>query len=275
MMILPEPIPKLVRSDIRAAVAGIGRDECRFLVDTYYQIQEYRKATANQTRAAAQGKEPAQFIGWVFNSLEMVEETIRKGLDDFTTNDPVGRWAKSITGIGPVISAGLLAHIDIEKAPTVGHIWRFAGYDPTVEWKKGQKRPWNADLKTLCWKIGESFVKFSNNPNDFYGRFYRSRKQLEESRNAEGTYAAQAALKLERFKIGADTQARAHYESGKLPPGHIHARCKRYAVKLFLAHWHHVAYLNRYKTEPPKPYALEHLEGHHDLILPPNLELLN
>jgi hypothetical protein len=40
----------------------------------------------------------------------------------------------SIKGIGPVIAAGLLANIDITKAPTAGHIWRFAGLDPSSKW---------------------------------------------------------------------------------------------------------------------------------------------
>jgi hypothetical protein len=44
----------------------------------------------------------------------------------------------------------LLARIDIVKAPTAGHIWRYAGLDPTVRWNKGEKRPWNAGLKVLC-----------------------------------------------------------------------------------------------------------------------------
>src|SRR5581483_161544 len=33
-------------------------------------------------------------------------------------------------------------HIDIEKAPTAGHIWRFAGLDPTLRWlgREGAKQ---------------------------------------------------------------------------------------------------------------------------------------
>jgi len=57
--------------------------------------------------------------------------------------------------------------------------------------------------------------------------------------------------------------------AGKLPPAHIHARAKRWAVKIFLAHWHHVAYMIEYKKAPPKPYSLEHL-GHVHMIEVPN-----
>ena len=126
-----------------------------------------------------------------------------------------------------------------------------AGLDPTVTWDKGEKRPWNAKLKTLCWKIGESFVKVSGRDNDIYGHVYTERKALEIQRNDAGEYSEQAAAALAHKRYGQETIARAWYEQGKLPPAHIHARAKRYAVKLYLAHWQHVAYEAqlRFKTQ--------------------------
>ena len=76
--------------------------------------------------------------------------------------------------------------------------------NPTVEWKKGEKRPWNASLKVLCWKIGESFVKVSSNPKDFYGKLVRP-IDLEIKRNDQHLFADQAEAKLKKFKIGKDT----------------------------------------------------------------------
>ena len=99
-----------------------------------------------------------------------------------------------------MIAAGLEAHIDITRAPTVGHIWRYAGLDPTCEWRKGEKRPWNASLKTLCWKIGESFVKVSGKEKSLYGRLWKERKELEEKRNAAGEFADQAAERVNDFE---------------------------------------------------------------------------
>lgn len=263
-----EPLNKISR-DLLQAAKIMTIDEVRYSVDLYYQIQDFRKSAKNQQRASIEPGEPANFLEWTGMSMRMIEDTIKRALDRYSDSDPVGEWAKSIIGIGPVIASGLLAHIDIEKAPTVGHIWRFAGLDPTQEWKKGTKRPWNAALKVLCWKIGESFVKVSGNPNDFYGQFYIARKEQEVARNEKGEFADQAKAKLERFKIGKDTEARKWYEQGKLPPAHIHARAKRYAVKLFLSHYQHVAYVKRYGVEPPKPYVIS-IMGHADFVKPPN-----
>lgn len=321
------PITKLTR-DTRAASVTLGIAEVRFLVDAYYQIQEYRKAAENQVRSLAGEKEPHEVLAWYSFQAATLEKQLQSALDRWSSNNPLAAWAKSITGIGPVISSGLAAHIDISKAPTAGHIWRYAGLDPTQEWlgtekatavvksilqevdsveeaisavavrqrlrpenlrrmasqdRDGQpitptqksliaalaKRPWNASLKVLCWKIGESFVKVSGNPSDVYGKIYLDRKAIEWQKNEAGEYAEQAKAKLDRFNIGKTTDAYAAYSKGKLPQAHLHARAKRYAVKLFLAHYQHVGWTMDTGTKPPKPWVIEH-GGHVHFIPPPN-----
>ena len=173
-----------------------------------------------------------------------------------------------MVGVGPVIAAGLLAHIDIHKAKTAGALWKYAGLDPSAQWKKGQKRPWNAALKVLCWKLGESFVKVSGNKNDVYGKIYKQRKELEAQRNESGEFAEQAKAKLEKFNIGKTTDAYKAYSIGKLPPAHIHARATRFAVKLFLSHLQEVWWKHEFHTDPPAPYAMVH-QGHAHKIEPP------
>src|SRR5215467_10071903 len=150
-----DAIQKLSR-DLRAAAKLMGVREARYFVNCYYDLQDYRIASANQQRKLLEGEEPSEFMQWLNRNLEVLENQIKAALDKWSSAQPMGVWARNITGIGPVIASGLLANIDIQKAPTVGHIWRFAGLDPTVKWAKGQKRPWNASLKRLCWLMGES-----------------------------------------------------------------------------------------------------------------------
>jgi len=261
------PIQRLTR-DMVASVLELDSGQVRCLVDGYYQMQEMRKATGNQTKALEKFGEPHETIEWFHAQFNGLEGQIKRLLAGVSMASEVGRWAQRQRGIGPVIAAGLDAYIDITKAPTVGHIWRFAGLDPTVEWGKGKKRPWNAQLKTLCWKIGESFVKVSGDASAFYGQIYVQRKALEVERNEAGAFADQAAAALKKGKYEKKTGARAAYEAGRLPPGHLHARAKRYAVKLFLAHWHEVAYREHFGEAPPKPYAIAQL-GHAHYIAPP------
>ena len=214
--------------------------------------------------------EPHDTIAWLFQQEQTLENQIRRALDAYSGSQPAGVWARSVVGIGPVIAAGLLAHIDITRAPTVGHIWRYAGLDPTSTWDKGTKRPWNASLKRLCWIIGESFVKVCNNPNDVYGKLYQRRKEQETLRNEAGAYAEQAAASLLAKRFGDQTEAKKHYLAGKLPPARIHLRAERYAVKIFLSHLHHVMYELANGEPPAKPYVLDHHGGHAHYIAPPN-----
>lgn len=294
------PLVKLTK-DLRNASKTLSPSEARYLVDRYYQIQQYRTSAKNQIRAS-EGDEPNEVIVWFAENFEELEKNIKKALDAYTSSHPVGVWAKSLIGIGPTFAAGLLAHIDAKKAPTAGAVWSYAGYNPNVEWLKGQKRPWNADLKKLCYLLGESFCKVQNNPNDVYGKLYKQRKIQEVAKNIAGDFEEQAVIKLEKFNIGKDTDAYKWYagclsaESAKLillgektgtvksleqkpgsgipmlPPAHIQERSKRYAVKLFLAHYHEIAYEYEFGTKPPNPYAIAIL-GHAHKLEVPNYEV--
>jgi len=286
--------------DLKKASLGLSREEARFLVDAYYQLQDARIRAAGQIRAVLD--ETPGILSWVQLYVENIEDEIKKALTMYASGHPVCEWAQTVKGIGPVLSAGLVAHIDITKCPTVGHIWSFAGVNPEQEWGKGQKRPYNADLKVLQWKIGESFVRSGG--GGIYNDVYKTRKEQEIARNLNGDFADQAKAKLKKFNIGKNTDAYKWYagritrkeaervlklaaadkvvkpklvKEGKgqpmLPPAHIHSRAKRYAVKLFMSHWHFVAYFNHYGKRPPKPYILEHGHGHVHEILPPNFDV--
>ncbi|MEA3400763.1 MAG: transposase [Armatimonadota bacterium] len=315
--------------ELRDIAGDLQRREARTLVDWYYQVQEYRKRADNQLLAQELGDVAAlPFVTWMGASVTTLEADLKHMLEDFAAADPVGQWAMSVRGVGPVISAGLLAHIDIARAPTVGSIWRFAGLDPSLTWcaeheakalvaevlgdrevtrehiaaaaarlnrspqsllnlwptdkDTGERkpltrdnfvsavktRPYNGRLKTLCWKIGESFVKQSGRDDDVYGHLYLSRKQYEHERNDAGELEVQAVAMLRRNPNHAQA---AIYRQGRLPDGHLHSRAKRWAVKLFLSHWHEVAYWEHYGEPPPKPYVFTVGDGDHaHRLRPPN-----
>ena len=259
------PIQKLTK-DLKAAATRLSDDEARFLVDYYYICQEDRKRSTNQVRALGESDEPNAVLGWLAEQSESLEGQIKKALDVYTEAHVMGAWMRQIVGIGPVISAGLLAHIDINKAPTVGHIWRYAGLDPTSKWEKGEKRPWNAGLKTLCWKAGQSFMKFSGRDDCYYGQVYRERKAYEIARNERGDNKDLATSLLSKYNKS--TEAYKHLSNGVLPPAQIDARARRYAVKLFLSHLHGAWYEVHFGTKPPLPYPIAHM-GHAHFIPAP------
>lgn len=388
------PIARLTR-DLRESATSLSIPEARFLVDAFYMMQEQRIRTSSQINALTKSGEPHSVLMWLKQQSETLEKQVEGALNRFSSAHPVGQWMKSQKGVGAVISAGFLAHLDITKAPTAGHFWSFAGLVPSIEWHKSEtvkkkvaeiraqhkgddwgalmaiceefkhsplkmllntehigvlptadeahavcdsmvgkqtdfgaggpplsfsadivlkrrlpperipeayailtgfaskpkeklawpeltrafcRRPWNAELKTLCWKTGDCFVKVSKEYTSkktgriikpgYYGLVYRHRKEFEERENELGHYADRARMALEKKNFRDDTIAKKHYLAGRLPPAHIHARASRYTVKLFLSHLHGVWYEHHYKRPPPMPYVISHL-GHGHYIPPP------
>ena len=348
--------------DLRSAAEYLGPEEARFLVDMYYQMQDVRIRFRNQQRQTEAHSEPNRVITWGLENIRRAENDIKRALGSFAEAYSVGRWCLSNHGIGPVISAGLLAHLDIRNTPTVGKWWRFAGLDPSRSWHgkedakqmlgqvelhsgvkkltlakaqelaalcnvnhvrlqqiwadgfaKSKKynalekylaaRPWNAELKSLCaFKMGECFVKFQNAEACDYGHLFQARKALEVERNMQGAFSDQAAKILSKENRRADAYAtkwmqgcwaaehmaevltlgqaqRLTYLNKKvgepgsgvamLAPAHIHARARRYAVKIFMSHLHHVMYVDYNNGEaPPKPFIIENSDGVHTHTIP-------
>lgn len=307
--------------------AEVSQAEARYVVDVYYQLQDFRIQAAGQLRS--EGQEPRRWAETLLRAFELLERDLQSVLGAWARRSPAGRWAQSVTGVGPVISAGLAAHIVLIREPgtsegtdgdevavqpasavlgeraassegattderhitrTVGQVWRFAGLDPTVRWEKGQKRPWNAKLKVLCWKLGDSFVKQSGRESDVYGHVYRARKRLElqfDGRDPETgailgpavqAHQAQAEASLRERKV-TDKELCQCYESGHLPLGRLELRARRYAVKLFLAHYHHVLYESIMGIPPPMPFIFTEnaramgLGNHTHFIGPPGWPL--
>lgn len=331
-----EPVRRMSR-DLRRASATMTHREAEYLVRTYYDFQHLRIVSGNRLARASDAGAPHSVIDWMTMQMEDLEAAIKGAMDVYTMEHRIGRWMRSIVGVGPVIAAGLMSMIDIKKAPTVGKIYRYAGLDPTVRWdgrkaaeslvanivgsrreittedvaaaavaanrkpelvmdrmrdledrRKGdddeeEERNWltrgnltkvlaqaphNPDLKTLCWKLGESFVKTSSNNRGFYGHVWAASRARIKADSEAGKYADYAAKTLSERTFGKGTTAFKAYSAGKLPDGQIHARAKRMAVKLFLSHMHHRWHEIEFGCPPPSPYPIAHL-GHTDFIEPP------
>jgi hypothetical protein len=283
-------------------LGNMSRDEMRILVDRYYAMQENRKRSGNQARALSALGHSVRVIRWLMNESEMLEESLKKIIKAATVQVTFCRWAQSVKGIGPVLSAGLYAHLDVTKTKTAGGFWRFAGLDPTSTWNKKERRPWNAKLKTICWLIGESFVKVGGREDPpLYSIKYIEKKRDLWLKNASGGFADRASHIEYKYKDSTEAKKwvtgcykidmdkidqwisngmksvdipKEKVECGSgvpmLSPGHIQAMAKRYTVKLFLSHCFDVLYWLEYGESPPKPYILTQ-EGHVHSIAPPNL----
>jgi hypothetical protein len=260
-------IPRASKEQVLSA-GNLTEAEVRFIVTNYYDAQDARKRGDMQLRHLGDKDDPttpgpAKLLSWWTDRQADIEKDILKMLKAFADSRPVGQWMMAQHGIGPVIAAGLLAHIDIEKAPTVGHIWRFAGLDPTCTWKKGEKRPFNAQLKQICWHAGQCFKRQWTHADCFYGHLYGEKKKMIVERNEAGHYAERAKVFVTR-----SADVRKTLADGKLPANNLDAQATRFATKIFLSHMHAVMYWTRYHKAPPKPFAISILGHVHEIAIP-------
>jgi hypothetical protein len=235
--------------------------EARLVVAGYYDAQEMRKRADMQIRHLGD-KEMPRILQYTADANAIIEGEVKKALLRYSEATPVGEWCLSHVGIGPVITAGLLAHLDIEKAPTAGHFWSFAGLNPAMKWEKGEKRPYNAALKQITYHIGECFKRTSGNDDAFYGQLYRERKELLVERNEDGHNAKRAKVFHTRSAEVKKTLAQ-----GKLPAGNLDRQACNFAAKIFLSHLHGVMYWERYKKAPPKPFGIAILGHAHEIVI--------
>lgn len=221
-------------------IAGFTRQQAMALVSMYYATQKVRIGSGQRIDAEERNRHvihDTDFVKLMKGQLEAVEKNIAKGLRAFVVSSPLGRWMMQVQGMGEVIAAGLMAHIDLSRACYPSSIYKFAGLMPKelIVWEKGTKRPYNARLKNICWKLGESFKKSTVNegklqadseadtsrmtdeeylkhacslarrkakmerigePEFLYARLYLQRKKLEVEANERGDYADQAQSRL-------------------------------------------------------------------------------
>ncbi len=327
----PAPYPvelEILRKDIRLKAAKLSRNQARHIVNLYYSIQKLRKATASQAKAMEEAEAKNELITFLYKNFNKVERQIKTSLDIYTDQHIPSRWAKTINGIGPIISGCLHANIDVTKAKYAGQVHSFAGKSPSqvwlgvadsavlvkkcqnllggetptdehVQWLSGtlrrpydslsnfahkyskaegqltwegirkavSRRPYNADLKQACYWIGQGLILHGAGTD--YKGYYDQRKAYAYGMNERGEYAKKAKEQLEKFNFGTETEAYKWYIQGKLSPGHIDSQCRRWLIKLFLTHYHQVAYYERYHVMPAKPYVIGVL-GHTGEIECPN-----
>lgn len=184
--------------------------QIEFLIRQYYQIQEHRLAFGNQVMQLRKSEQESGDHTAYFDRLHGIEKDIAKNLLSVFKKDKMYVWLKAVKGIGPVLGCALLTFIDITKAQHASSLWKYCGLAPGQRRKKGEKLDYSPFMKTICWKIGESFIKSK-------GRF---RKVYDTSK---AYYQVQHPEQVKEGKRTLYTK------------GHIHAMSRRRAVKLFLS----------------------------------------
>lgn len=86
------PLGRMTK-DLKSASKTLSKKEARFLVDTYYTMQENRVRANNQIKSfkrvkvlvdGEQVEEPHEVLNWFYGQFEVLEGEVEKALDSFS-----------------------------------------------------------------------------------------------------------------------------------------------------------------------------------------------
>jgi len=138
---------RFLKADIEYAVdvlVGMGEQGLtvvRWLGETYYDHQLYRMESDARIREADKLNLPNALLTWYSEQQSNVEKTMKAMLSRYTEKESsgMGMWARNVVGIGPIISAMLLALIDMNISTNPSKIFRYFGLDPSSKWLGREK----------------------------------------------------------------------------------------------------------------------------------------
>ena len=268
-------------------------EELKLLVSTYYALQKERIQTGNRIKALERSgvakSRAADLHEHLDENLKGIEKWIADKVGDQLEGvDIYNAWLRHVPGVGPMLAAGLISVIDpISEVEKPSSLWKYSGQD-VVDGKapkkvRGQKVTWNPFARTLCWKLGDSFVKAGG----YYREVYDRARAQEDNKapfkvpveDAQGYLLAEKVGNIKKGEmIGRENIIKFRKQAkGRddvlvtLTNMHKFNRAKRKAVKLFIAHlWAIWRDLDGLPTRVP--YVVEKLG--HKLIPPPTVEQL-
>ncbi len=193
---------------------------------------------------------------WAYAGLHVVKSESSTGKRWFPTEEEAKAWAEPFVERAREKSQAQGKTFTKSQAETVrsrtlkGICW---GDEVETELmaakrRRGQVANRNSTLKTLCWKIGDSFNKISGP----YQRILNKFKEQDRKKHPE--------------PVKTDKKDRDGKAIRKYSDGHIHERAKRRTVKLFLSHlW--LVWRESEGLPTREPYVKEYM-GHSNITDP-------
>lgn len=174
---MTKKIKRLTRptGDIRIAAVDMSMVEARLVLRQFLELQPAQMSTKAHYKNLVKAGHTNSVMRFVKNSTEYVRTyQYKELLDIWTEKFPEARWAKSIFGIGSIIAAGLVCHIDFNKVKSPSSITQHAGQAPnsrkvTIEAAYALMEqsmelygdtPKDTHIKWLCKQLDKDFNTF-------------------------------------------------------------------------------------------------------------------
>ena len=239
------------------------------------KIPEYLEQLNTEGKITDQERFYVERILSVQKNAEKYEKEYKKLMEEFVESESIyNEFLTKIKGISAILSANLLKEFGYcEKAPNISSLWKYTGMhvengEAPVR-KKGEKLSFNAKLRTLCYKISDSFVK---QRTPFYREIYDKEKERQVGLMNEVLNKLSKEQEKELKKIKKRKEKRDFFNqfNPKAPVSLLNAdmRARRKMVKIFLAHyWQASKELSHSQKENhksvAKPYVEEKLNHKH------------
>ena len=109
-------------------------------------------------------KDEKEYLYKMFDLLDDVKEKEKvysKLVEGFVIKEPIFiEFSQHIKGLGHLMTSMLLYYFGYcEKATYPSSLWKFCGLYPGAKFVKGESGGFNPKARTMCWKIGDSFIK--------------------------------------------------------------------------------------------------------------------
>ena len=223
-----------------------------FWCDTALSVEKLRVACQiRATHLGLQGRKNEETEKLIAMLVD-VEEYVDGQLATWVISHPAYHWFSRVKGIGKENIGKVIGMVDIEKAPTISSLWKFAGYHvedgKAPKRKKGELNAYNARLRTMCWRLGSSLMRASG---CFYDHYIKEKEAIVLRYESEG-WLVKAGIKDD-------------FGKKRISAGHVHNMALRKMIKLFLAClW--LVWRESVGLPIRPPYAMEH--GHTQFIDP-------
>jgi len=260
-----------------------------FLVKTQLSVEKLRVALqVRNTHLHKQGRSDLTTEA-LEEKVRLIEEFVDDKVADMIVTHPAYYWFSQVKGvgrenIGKVVGLIRVApskkpdkknpgkFIERGYAKSISGLWKFAGFSvengKAPKAKKGEKLPYNKELRAMCWRLGEAIIRAQSGPTDkapnrkkgkYYEYFIKQKNRYTEKALNDG-YKIVPAAKL-------PTKNGKKYEpEGVISLGHIKNRAERKMIKLLLGHlW--IVWREALNLPASKPYVVEKL-GHNHYIDP-------
>lgn len=231
------------------------------LVDATLAIEKLRVASeVGQSHLALQGRHDPE-RDELHRRLKDLEDYVDGRVANLIQGHSAYPWFSKVKGIGKENIGKVVGLVDIEKAPTISSLWKFAGFSvedgvAPKRRKGGGKLEYNSQLRSMCWRLGSSLLRAKGNFYDYYLKEKDKYYQKYENQDIKIVPATSLPKK----------DGKRYEPEDMISEGHVHNQALRKMIKVFLAGlW--VTWREAEGLPVTKPYAIDRL-GHNSYIDP-------